>query len=254
MSTRITALPSALALLAASATASAGNVGMYGNLFDTEDAAAFTLLGHTSVANINIGASLAPYDAVWLKRFGAAPTPAEAANIMAYINAGGCVFTDFDTTNWFFDGTLASYAGTLLNNFYFPDPTFTQNSVVTVTNASNPITAGLAPSWTGQNPMQVFQAYQLATLDPAIDVAVTLFPNQPWGTALLAPIPVVGTIDIGLGHVALMFSDFADFLAPDVNPNEYTLLNNAVICIPAPGAAGAIMLGVALASARRRGR
>jgi len=251
MNSRSTRFSAVLGLLSAAAGASAGNVGMYGNLFDTEDAAALALVGHTSVAGINIGASLAPYDAVWLKRFGAAPTPAEAANILAYVNAGGCVFTDFETTNWWFDGTLASYAGTLLNNFYFPDPSFTQNSVVTVTNASNPITTGLAPSWTGQQPMEVFQAYQLSTLDAAIDVAITLFPNQPWGTATLAPIPVVGTINIGLGRVALMFSDFADFLAPDVNPNEYILLNNAVMCIPAPGV-GALLLSAGALSLRRR--
>jgi hypothetical protein len=208
-------LPSLCLFLALASPAHAEIIGIpsgaYVNFFDVPTI--LTNNGHT-VTPINLNNPIVA-DTLILDRAFAGITGTQLTNVQNYLAGGGRIVTEFTSTDMWFNGKLASLAGTNLDSFYF----FSGNA--TVVDAGDPLVAGVAASFAGQDPIQVFEVY--SGLDPSINVPLVM-PGTIHGT-----IPVVGTASVNGGTAVMFFSDFGDFnIFGGYSQNHVNLLLNAV--------------------------
>lgn len=247
MKTAFLTVAAAVAAFAGSAVAGPV-VGLSGFYFVNELDSALTGAGNTVVQQPDLTQPIVGFDTIFILR-DKGLSPVEAANVIKFIEDGGCVTTEFSSTNYWFDGTLASYTGTNLNGFHVPSGNVGGGNTITVTDPLHPVTAGVTPSpWISGEPIGVFQVYPTATLDAAIATPVQLLGDPTYGD-----LPVIGVVNIGLGTAHMFFTDYADFVPANFTPQEMTLLGNALCtAIPAPSALGVLALGGLAASRRRR--
>ncbi len=169
--------------------------------------------GHTVINPVNLNNPLT-VDVLLISRAQAGITGTQLTNVQNFLANGGVVVTEFDASDMWFNGKLASLSGTLTNNFFFA----CGSCLVTVVDAANPLSFALPPSWNSANPIQVFQVY--SGLDPSIKVAAEVQGTNE------GDLPVVGCIDVGGGTAVIFFSDFQDFSGATVE--EQQLLLNAI--------------------------
>jgi uncharacterized protein (TIGR03382 family) len=236
------------ASLLLTATASADIIGLNGTYLSWFDSAAvLTGGGHTVVSNINLNAPIT-VDVLYLDR-DALLSGSQAANVRSYLEGGGCVITEFSATQYWFNGTLASFAGSLVNSFHFEGASIPVN----VDLPADPLAAGLPGTWNSGNPIQFFNVFS------GIDAAITLPISV--NSSFYGKLPVVGHAAVGSGTAIMFFSDFGDFVTNDYHPAEAQLLLNAAMCgashpaVPEPGTIAmgvGLVLGAGAALRRRR--
>jgi hypothetical protein len=241
----------ALSLMAA-APSHAVSVALNGNYFDTQISGFLTGNGHTVVNDVDLTMPITA-DALYLLR-DVSLSPAEAAGVLSYLSGGGTVLTEFSQTNSWFNGTLSSFSGTLVDGFYIPSGSVVGGNTATVTDSGDELAAGLPGSWTTSDPIGVWQAY--TGLDAAISQPIKLL-----GSAY-GDIPIVGHASVNGGCAVLFFTDFGDW--SDTYPptaEEQQLLLNAVTAdcgsaapAPEPSTLALFGLGAAGLLKRLRGR
>ena len=202
------------------------------------------LAAGNTIVDVNTNTDISGIDALYLDR----STTYDPAKIQAYLNSGGRVVTEFTATNAWFDGTLASFSGTLLNSFYVPSGSVGGGNTVKVLNPAHPLAENLPASWVSRDSIGVLQAY--SGLDPAIVTPIVIE-----GTGL-GTLPVVGQIAYGQGSIVMFFSDFGDFSDPPFDPTqeEKQLLLNSLFggkfvdpTNPVPEPSTFALAGIALA-------
>ena len=179
--------------------------------------------GHTVINPIDLSVPVT-VDVLYLQRGALGISGVQLTNVQNFLANGGIVLTEFQATNLWFDGSLASLLGTNINNFFFA----CGSCLVTVVDATSPLSIALPATWNSGGPIQFFQVF--SGLDPSIQVAIEVL-----GTAE-GDLPVVGCADVGGGTAVLFFNDFLDFFGSET-PEEVQLLLNAVdiqSCIPVP--------------------
>ena len=172
--------------------------------------------GHTVINPVNLDVPLT-VDVLYLNRAVAnSLTAAQITNIQNFLASGGTVLSEFSATNLWFDGTLASLAGTLTNDFFRA----CCPSLVTVVDTTSPLSIALPATWNSNDPIEFFQVY--SGLDPSINVAIEVQGTNE------GDLPVVGCVDnVGGGTAVLFFTDYEDFNGNET-PEEEQLLLNAV--------------------------
>jgi len=175
--------------------------------------AVLTGAGHTVINPVSLNAPIT-VDVLYLHRSLAGLSGVQLTNVQNFLASGGIVLTEFGATNLWFDGKLASLAGTLTNSFFFA----CQSCLVTVVDATSPLSIGLPATWNSGDPIEFFQVY--SGLDSSIQVAVEVQGTNE------GDLPVVGCADnVGGGTAVLFFSDFFDFFGTETQEEEQLLLN-----------------------------
>jgi hypothetical protein len=205
--------------------------------------AAFLTANGLTVTSENAGTigsgSLNHLDALYVNRSGIADATAKAPAIEAWVRSGGVLITEFDATALLLNGTTFGFfhAATLDVPFGVPSGSVCGGNTANVTSPGNALAAGLPATWScSGDPIGVFQVYNEASLDPAIDRVVRANVDQNRDGALD---PVVGAACVDNGAVVAFFTDFGDWTPlqnPRVCPNppcnrsieDETLMLNAV--------------------------
>jgi len=169
--------------------------------------------GHTVINPVNLNNPLT-VDVLLINRGEAGISGTQLTNVQNFLANGGVVVTEFSAAAMWFNGNLASLSGTLTNGFFFA----CNGCLVTVVDATSPLSIGLPATWISANPIAFFQVY--SGLDPSIKVAA-----EVQGTSE-GDLPVVGCADVGGGTAVIFFSDFQDFAGATVE--EQQLLLNAI--------------------------
>ncbi len=218
------------------------DVGLLGFSFQAQVAAFLTGAGHTvsiETAATIAGGSLAGLDVLYILRDGTGDAAAVAGTIEAWVNGGGVLITEFDSTVQLLDGVTYTMfsAATLDNGFAIPSGSVCGGNDVNIVAPGNPLATGLGAGWScSGDPIGVLKVFNETTLDPDIDIAARIKLDQNGDGILDA---VAGTACVGDGTVVAFFSDFTDWQPlenPRICPNptcmrsiqDETLLNNAV--------------------------
>ncbi len=198
----------AIGLMASAAVAGAATVGLVDIGYNVPTV--LTNAGHTVIIDPPISD---PFwvDVLYLGRSQAGLLGVELANVQNCLAAGGTVITELGSTELWFDGALASFAGTVTATFYVPSGSVVGGNTVTVTNPAAGIARGLPITWTSGDPIGVFRVY--SGLDGAIAT-----PIEVLGTGQ-GDLPVVRTASGGPGCAVMFFTDSGDFNDPVMPPD-----------------------------------
>lgn len=156
-------------------------------------------------------------DVVFVLRSGADAARARALQLDAWVRDGGLLITEFTATQVLYEpGPLNYLDGALVDDFWVPSGTACGGNAIRVEVPGQPIAEGLPEVWPcsgdSMGTLQVF-----AGVDPRLCVVLSVVGSDRDGDG--RDDPVLAVTRVGLGAVAVFFSDFGNF-QPLEDPRE----------------------------------